>query len=197
MKKVLLKIKKIQWYLGVMMAIACFGYARYVNDYSDNPRIKAEMVSMMDGGNFKRVPLLEVSSPGSRVLHLTKYGKEFVNYAPGSWKDDFILDIVAFKDIIDNHNTAIDIYTACINKEYKKLSNYKLLMARETIRGQVQRYWAPVTKEECQRFVDLMNYRHFIYDDDDAVSMWWVLFWLLILPVSIKTILFLDKKMNE
>ena len=160
-----------------MMAIACFGYARYVNDYSDNPRIKAEMVSMIDGGNFKRVPLLEVSSPGSRVLHLTKYGKEFVNYAPGSWKDDFILDIVAFKD--------------------KKLSNYKLLMARETIRGQVQKYWAPVTKEECQRFVDLMNYRHFIYDDDDAVSMWWVLFWLLILPVSIKTILFLDKKMNE
>jgi hypothetical protein len=70
-------------------------------------------------------------------------------------------------------------------------------MARETIRGQVHKYWAPVTKEECQRFVDLMNYRHFIYDDDDAVSMWWVLFWLLILPVSIKTILFLDKKMNE
>lgn len=197
MKKVLLKIKKIQWYLGAMMAVACFGYARYVNDYSDNPRIKAEMVSMIDGGDFERVPLVVAGTPGSKYIHVTKYGKEFAKYAPGSWKEDFVLDIVAYKEVLNNHNTAIDIYSACTKKEYKKLANYQLIMARETVKGLGVKYWTPVTKDQCQDFIDLMHYKHFIYDDDDAVSMWWVLFWLLILPVSIKTILFLDKKMNE
>ena len=188
------KLKKIRWYLSFMFAAVCLIYVVYQNNYSQNPRIISEYVSIRDGGNFNRVPF--VDSDG-KVLKYTKYAKEFVANAPGTWKEDFVIDLVAYNELLNNNNIATDIVIACKNKNYKELNNLRLLAGKTSVLNGYRTTWAPIKKEECDSFTSLYYYGHSFYDTTNAISLWWVAFWLLLLPCFMKIVDFLMNKMDE